>query len=449
LISLLNTRAHAARILVLVTTENLNLDEALDQYFQIENSFSKQDKGFIQLLCYGTMRFYHRLEFISTLLLKKSFKAKEVDLKNLIYLGLYQLFYLETPSYAAISATVEAAKQLNKAWAAALINAVLRNAVRQKEKLLNQVSKHEVAMTSHPEWLLQKIQKAYPENWLSIIEANNQQAPLTLRVNTQKITVSEYLAALKEKGIVAREGKLSAVAIYLEAPLAIEQLPGFAEGEVSVQDEAAQLAAGLLDLKAHQRVLDLCAAPGSKTMHILEQCPSVELTSLEVSAKRALKISENLNRIGAAAKIIVEDLRSFSKNWEGELFDRILLDSPCSAVGVIRRHPDIKFLRTEKEVQQIVKLQAELLQAAWRLLKPQGILVYATCSILPEENQEQIQAFLKREPAASLDLEKIVLPELQGHDGFYYARLSRLCEEHSDEAIQAKPPRQPAAATPP
>jgi 16S rRNA (cytosine967-C5)-methyltransferase len=417
----LNARARAAQILVVLMEKHLNLDDILNNHF-IENS---TDRGFVQELCYGTMRFYHRLEWLSHRLLKKAFKVKDKDLEALILIGLYQLFYLDTPAYAAISDTVEASRQLGKTWAVNLVNAVLRNADRTREALLSVIKTNPVAETSHPLWLLQKIQQAYPEDWQSIIEANNQKAPLTLRVNLQKTTREQYVKKLIEQGIESIPGFLCGTALYLKQAVSIENLSGFAEGEISVQDEAAQLAAGLLDLKPGQRVLDACAAPGSKTIHILETCPDGDLTAIELSEKRSVKIQENLKRMGFTATVVVQDFRKIEAWWDGQLFDRILLDAPCSATGVIRRHPDIKFLRTEKEVNQIVKLQAELLETAWQLLKPAGILLYATCSILPEENQEQIQAFLKSHPDATLNLEKILLPTIGQHDGFYYARLKK------------------------
>jgi 16S rRNA (cytosine967-C5)-methyltransferase len=417
----LNSRARAAQILAQILKDETNLDEALTSAFEKND----QDRGFIQELCYGTLRYYHRLNFFASQLLRKSFSKKDSDLQALVLIGLYQLLYLDTPAYAALSATVEAAKQLQKTWAANLINAVLRNFGRQRETLILKANQNLEAATSHPLWLLKKIQYAFPTDWQTICEANNQQAPLTLRVNAQKISRTDYLKKLQDQNMAAHAAPLSEAGIYLEEAVSVQTLPGFEQGEVSVQDEAAQLAAFLLELKPAQRVLEVGAAPGGKTTHILEKQPEVELTGIDISAPRIKKIHENLQRLQLDAKIICGDATDPASWWDKTLFDRILIDAPCSATGVIRRHPDIKLLREPKNIAELLMTQKKLLDQLWPLLKPKGLLVYATCSILPEENHEQIERFLLANLDAKLVNEKILLPQIKGHDGFYYAVIQR------------------------
>ncbi len=446
-----NSRARATKIICRVVIDKINLDEALSEHFA-END---NDRSFIQELCYGTIRFYPRLNILVSQLLQKPFAQKDRDLLVLLLVGVYQLLYLDTPDHAAISETVEASKQINKSWAAKLINAVLRNFQRQREMLLAKAEANDVAQTAHPKWLIKELKKAYPNEWEKICAANNVKPPMTLRVNVQKISREEYLRKIPlnppfSKGEIptdppfekggqggfAVNALISPFAIYLSHPLSVTDLPGFTEGEISVQDEAAQLAAVLLDLKPNQLVLDACAAPGGKTCHILETEPTVKLIAVESVAKRAEKIHENLQRLKLSAEVIVADAAQPENWWDKQLFDRILLDAPCSATGVIRRHPDIKLLRKSEDIQNIVKTQAALLNALWPLLKPEGLLLYATCSILPAENSEQINTFISLHPDAELQTiqhpgkllaspDWQLLPEINGHDGFYYALIKK------------------------
>lgn len=426
---MLNSRAHAAQIIARVVNKSLNLNQALSDAFTPlhgNDAIAANDRSFIQQLCYGTLRFYLRLEWLAKQLLQKPLVVPDAEVSALILIGLYQLLYLTTPAYAALSATVEASKQLKKAWASKLINALLRNFERQRTVLLAQAEHNLVAHTAHPAWLLKRIQQAYAQDWQTICLINNQQAPLTLRVNQQKISRADYLQKLPTHHLVAEITPLSSSGLCLQQAVAVEILPGFATGEVSVQDEAAQLAATLLDLQVGQRVLDACAAPGGKTAHILEIQPTIKLVAVEISARRAEKIHENLRRLDLRAEILIADAADSKQWWDNTLFDRILLDAPCSATGVIRRHPEIKLLLHSKTIDALVATQQRLLAALWPLLKSDGILLYATCSILPEENQQQIAHFLRSYSDARLLQERQLLSQLDGHDGFYYASMKKI-----------------------
>lgn len=459
----LNSRAVAAQLLTKVIVEETHIDTLLSEY--VAASAAKQsrnirnsDKPFIQELCFGVLRYYFRLEFIAQQLLKKQFATKDTDIYILVLIGLYQLIYLDTAEFAAVNECVNAAKQLKKIWAANLINAVLRNFLRQKEALLNSVTNNLVANYSHPQWLIDEIQIAWPEYWQTILAANNQKPPLTLRVNQQKTSREEYLKKLLSPVITttakqsspdntqitipntARNDELAKTCLFsqhgiiLNKPQTVTALPGFNEGEISVQDEAAQFAATLLELKPGQTVLDCCAAPGGKTCHILETEPSAQLTAVDNNAQRVERIHENLQRLNLTAEVIVDDALQIAKNISLK-FDRILLDAPCSAIGVIRRHPEIKILRKKANLKKLAQLQLQLLTALWPLLKPNGIFLYATCSILPQENDDIIEQFLKTHSDAknifidaswgiSGKLGRYCLPPVT--DGFYYAKLRKV-----------------------
>lgn len=390
-----------------------------------------KDKAFIQELCFGVCRWFFQLDFIARQLLSKPFKDKDSDVFVLLLIGLYQLLYMRVPDHAAISETVAACVELKKPWAKGVLNAVLRNFLRQKDELLKLVEKNDEAKTSHPTWFLKKIQNYYPDDWPKICEANNGYPPLTLRVNQQKISRDKYFEKISGK-----KTQFSNCGVTLEKASDVKVLPGFKEGEVSVQDEAAQLAASLLDLKPELNVLDACAAPGGKTAHILETEPSIELTAVDRDVKRSERIFENLERLDLNANVICADAADIETWWDKKSFDRILVDAPCSAVGVMRRHPDIKLIREEKDVNEITKIQAELLRALWKTLKPGGLMLYATCSILAEENQNQIEKFLSETTDAIEEIIKAnwgravkhgrqILPGNNNMDGFYYCLLTR------------------------
>ena len=429
----MNTRLVAARVVTRVLQDGQSLTAALDHAFV--NIESVKDRAFIQALCYGVCRQYHRLDFILTQLLEKPLKDAEV--KALALVGLYQLNFMRVKAHAAVSETVLATGK--KPWAKSLINAVLRTYLREQEGLERKADKTQVAALSHPDWLIKQLEQDWPEQALNILLENNQQPPMVLRVNLAKTSREHYLQLLLDQGIAAETVSFCPSALRLDKPVPVELLPGFVEGLASVQDTAAQLAADLLDVQPGQRVLDVCAAPGGKTAHILESQPQLkELVAVDIDGARMLRVSENLQRLGLQATLVVGDAAKPADWWDGRLFDRILLDAPCSALGVIRRHPDIKLLRRAEDIAQLQTLQKTILTAVWPLLAPGGVLVYATCSILKQENEQQVHAFLIEHPdAVELSLEwagwgvvglcgRQILTGESAMDGFYYARITKV-----------------------
>lgn len=394
-------------------------------------AFPHINAALVQEYCYGVCRWFHQLDCIARLLLDKPLRNKDNDIYCLILLGLYQLFYMRTPAHAAINETVAEADKLGKTWAKNLVNAILREAQRTNGKLLEQVEKNYGCKYSHPEWLLAQLKRDWPDCYRSILDANNKRAPMTLRVNVAKVDRSEYLARLALAGIAAQPGSLAATSLVLDTACDVNLLPGFAAGMASVQDEASQLVAALLRLGPGLKVLDACAAPGGKTCALLEAQPELDLVAMDRDARRVARISENLERLGLNATVVCGDICT-GDNFPAESFDRILLDVPCSATGVIRRHPDIKLLRTPEEVGKLVQTQAELLRAAWKLLKPGGYLLYSTCSTLLEENSLQISRFVAETLTAehlsltipgsrACEFGSQLFPQENGHDGFFYA----------------------------
>jgi 16S rRNA (cytosine967-C5)-methyltransferase len=344
----------------------------------------------------------------------------------LLLAALYQLEYGKASHYAVVDHAVKAAAQLKKPWAKGLVNAVLRNFLRRREQLLEEIADDEVARYSYPQWWIDKLRQQYPAEWLTMLEAGNQRPPMTLRVNRGQGSAADYLARLAEDDIAARS--LGESAVMLDQPLAVEKLPGFADGMVSVQDYGAQFAAPLLDVRDGMRVLDACCAPGGKTGHILENS-QVEMTALDGDAGRLERTRSNLQRLGLSARLVVGDAADPFGWWDGRPFDRILADVPCSASGIVRRHVDIKWLRREQDLQAFSLQQAAILRGLWPLLAIGGKLLYATCSVFIEENQYQIDAFLRER----MDARQLPLPGLESgqllpcgeHDGFFYALLEK------------------------
>ena len=385
----------------------------------------------------GTLRWAPRLQALASLLLERPLRQRDLDIHTLLLSGLYQLLYLSIPAHAAVSLTVAAATTLGKEWAKGLLNGTLRRLQREQETLIERVDQSEEAALAHPAWLLQLLRQQWPEQWQAIATANNARPPMTLRVNRRHGDATGYLARLEQAGIAAATHPMVDSAIALEVPVGVEQLPGFGAGEVSVQDAAAQLAAGLLDLQPGQRVLDACAAPGGKTSHMLEYCPDLSMLALDSEPARLQRVAENLVRLGLSATLQAGDAGDPSQWWDGTPFDRILLDAPCSGSGVIRRHPDIKSLRRPADIATLAAGQRRLLHALWPLLKPGGMLVYATCSVLPAENALQVASFLQEQPDArevviatdwghAVTAGRQILPGENGMDGFYYACLSKV-----------------------
>ncbi len=391
----------------------------------------------VQELCYGVLRWWLRLQWFASRLLERPLKKKDQDLEALILIGLYQLIYMRTPSHAAVTETVEGARGLGKSWAAGLINGVLRNFIRRQDELLVAIQKDASADLSCPQWLLEKIQGSWPYQWRAVLEATNTRPPMGLRVNLQRGSRREYVDRLQAESITARPIPDTASGLVLDRPRDVSELPGFNEGLVSVQDGGAQLAAGLMELDSGQEVLDLCAAPGGKTCHILEiASDSVSMTAVDVSPERLQRVQENLGRLGLKADLYAGDAEKPNGAWAERSYDRILLDVPCSATGVIRRHPDIKLLRRPEDIDVLAKLQRQILRSAWSLLRPGGVLLYVTCSLLPQENEEQIESFLSNTgDAIELPIAgdwgharshgRQTLPGEASMDGFFYARLQK------------------------
>jgi 16S rRNA (cytosine967-C5)-methyltransferase len=431
----MNPRLAAAKALAAVLNGKASLNSSLPtQLDKVED----RDRGFTQDLAFGTARWQPRLSALAAKLLQKPFKAADADVEALLLVGLYQLLYTRVPAHAAIGETVGCADKLKKPWAKALLNAVLRRAQRESEALLAELEHDPVVRTAHPRWLQKSLKAFWPEQWEAICAANNAHPPMILRVNRRHHSRDAYLQLLTGAGINATPCVFSVDGIVLEAATDVRALPGFAEGWISVQDEAAQLAADLLDLAPGQRVLDACCAPGGKTCHILEvEKDLAGVVAVDLEAKRLVRVRENLARLGLSAELIAADGRDTATWWDGKPFQRILLDAPCSATGVIRRHPDIKLTRQPDDIAALAVLQGELLDALWPTLEVGGILLYATCSTLPTENTEVIEAFLSRTSGArELDLAttagikqphgRQLLAQEGGHDGFYYAKLIKI-----------------------
>lgn len=386
-----------------------------------------RDAPLLRALVFGCLRWHHRLQWQAAQLLTRPLSRRDAELAALLRLGLYQLQWLRVPDHAAVSATVDAAALIGKASAKGLINAVLRRFQRERASLDERMQEEPEPLFSHPRWLIDRLREDWGGRADSLLIANNEAPPMWLRVNVARIEPGEYLSRLHAAGIGATASGQSPAAILLAEPQAAETLPGFADGLVSVQDAAAQIAAGCLDLQAGLRVLDACAAPGNKAAHILEICPNIaELVAVDRNAPRLETVERNLDRLGLSATLVHGDAASTAAWWDGQLFDRILLDAPCSAIGVIRRHPDIKLLRRPGDIEDAVALQRSLLRSVWPLLAPGGRLVYATCTVLRRENQLQISQFLAEVEDARLngphgaeDLQ--LLPGQANMDGFYYA----------------------------
>lgn len=393
-----------------------------------------------QALCYGVLRWYGRFEGLLKLLLAHPLKSKDRDIHYLLMLGLYELSDARSPDYAIVSVIVETASALGKSWAKGLLNAVLRRFIRERQDLEKRLERDFGAHYSFPEWIIRCLQQDWPQNWQSLLEASNRQAPMFLRIDLNAVRRDEYIQRLQERGIMAEPVAQVATAVRLLKPCAVETLPGFSQGLVSVQDAAAQRAAQLLDPRPGERILDACAAPGGKTLHLLQQQPLLStLVSIEVQAERMQRVRENLRRASLESRVElhVADVVDTGNWWNGKCFDRILLDVPCTATGVIRRHPDIKWLRREQDVDTLVAQQRKILTSVWPTLVPGGLLLYCTCSLLRQENERQIAWFLEQRPdARSIALE---LPDgidcdegvqlLAGQhdmDGFFYAALRKL-----------------------
>ncbi|MDO8704897.1 MAG: 16S rRNA (cytosine(967)-C(5))-methyltransferase RsmB [Sulfuricaulis sp.] len=433
----INPRAVAAKVVTEVIVHARYLDAALVESLDALPPTQRHAAALIQEMAYGVLRWFHQLEAIAALWLAKPLKEKDQDIHALLLVGLYQLRHMRVARHAAVTETVDAATALKKPWAKNLLNACLRSYLRETERAQATIAAQPAARFSHPDWLLAEIRRDWPDDWERILAANNERPPMVLRVNRRRQTRAHYLARLAQAGIAAKPLPLTETAVMLETPVPVSELPGFGQGEVSVQDAAAQFAAVLLDAHAGERVLDACAAPGGKTGHLLEHTPGlVELVALDREPARVALIEQNLARLSLMAQTITGDAAHPAGWWDGRPFDRLLVDVPCSATGVIRRHPDIKLRRRPEDLPKLIATQAQILDGLWPLLKPGGKLLYVTCSMLPTENEKQVESFLARHA----DAKEVALPMNAGRarsrgwqvlpgeadmDGFYYACIGK------------------------
>ncbi len=399
---------------------------------------AERDRALLAELTYGVCREYFFLDAIAAQLLRQPMKKKDQDIHALVLTGLYQIIFTRIPAYAAIGETAGAARLLKKKWAVAVINGTLRRFQRESRQLTEKVERQNSPEVRYnqPRWLVDAIYKAWPQQAEAVLKGLQLRPPFTLRVNLQRCELSEYVSELADGELIAEPVAGISSALMLEKPVVVSRLPGFGNGQVSVQDAGAQLAAFLLAARPGMRVLDACAAPGGKTGHLLEHTPDLELVALDVDEQRLARVAENMQRLGFSPQLVVGDASRPKGAWARSAYDRILVDAPCTATGVMRRHPDIKLLRRPGDVEALVLRQKEILAAQWPLLKPGGRLLYVTCSLLPQENEEQISAFLREhEDARAVMLASRtginmhhglqLLPDTLETDGFYYALLEK------------------------
>jgi 16S rRNA (cytosine967-C5)-methyltransferase len=433
----INIRALAAKCCYAVIDQGRSLSDELPKQ---QDKLQGKDKGLLQEICYGVLRYLPELENDVRHLVQKPIKGKQRVFHFLLLVGVYQIRYMRIPDHAAVSETVAATSTLKNRHMKALVNAVLRGFIRTLEAESKTTDGAEKTLPdpikyNHPSWFIKKVQAGYPEHWQIILEANQKRPPMWLRVNQQHHTSKQYQAKLIEADIDIATVEPKSQAISLVKPLDVAKLPGFDQGWISVQDGAAQQAARLLDCQPNDVVLDCCAAPGGKTCHIIEQTPTIaSMTAIDIEEARLTRVHENLERLNLTAQVSTADAAT-KDWWSGEQFDRILRDAPCSGTGVIRRHPDIKWLRKADDIDKLVTLQQQILENIWSLLKPGGTLLYATCSVLPEENSEQVERFIEQTSNAQLveipnDSKNIsqttgwqLIPDEDNMDGFYYAKL--------------------------
>ena len=444
------TRALAAGVIAAVRFEGRSLKAALpDALARLPDA---RDRALCEAIAFEAVRWLPRYEFWLTRLLDKPLTAPARNVHGLLLAGLAQLDAMALADYAAISATAEAARTLRQPRFVGLVNAVLRRFLRERDSLTTAAKANAEAATAHPRWLIDALRHDWPQHADTLLEQNTAQAPMWLRVNLRHGSREACLARLQQIGIDAQPDAFAPAALRLARPLAPTTLPGWDAGAVSVQDLSAQLAAPLLDAKPGERVLDIGAAPGGKTAQILETFPELaEVVALDVDATRLARVKATLKRLGLHATCIAGDAGNPGDWWDGEAFDRILLDAPCSATGVIRRQPDIKWHRRDTDIPTLTAQQARLLDAAWPMLRPGGRLVYATCSVLRDENDRQIDAFLARTPSAtSLLLPEGLgqragvgaqrFPQTDGGDGFFYAALEKRGAGHgAAERLRRRP----------
>ncbi len=436
-----NSRFVALKICLNVIVHGRSLSATLNN--NLTQLADPRARAFTQNLVLGSLRWHIRLDAIANQLIKKPLRAKDTDVKQLILLGLYQIIYMDTPEHAAVAETVGLVKKLKKNWAKGFVNSVLRNFLRDQPAILAAVDLKSAHKYSHPQWFTKAIKKAYPDLWQTILNANNKPAPIILRTNKMLQTRATLINLLAEQAIEAYAHSYGSQAIALTQGTNVSLLPTFINGGFSVQDAAAQLATDILQPQANEFILDACAAPGGKTCHLLESSNNqANLVALEKDPNRIDRLTQNLHRLALNATVKVGDASKVAQWWDGKLFDKILLDAPCSATGIIRRHPDIKWHRTAEDINALVLIQAQILTALWETLKVGGKLLYATCSVLPQENSEQLKNFINKTANAkqiTLDVSWGIVPtnkigrqilpctndKTASMDGFYYCLLEK------------------------
>ncbi|BDX01300.1 ribosomal RNA small subunit methyltransferase B [Marinomonas pontica] len=436
---------HSARQVAIEVITNILLQQGSlsTQLARHQTSVASEHIPLLKELCFGVCRQYPKLNSIALHLLAHPFEEKDTDLYATLLLGLYQLSYMNTPDHAAVNESVEACRLLKKDWATKLMNAVLRRYQREADEIIESLESTPSVEYNQPKWLLKRFNKHWPEQFEGIVDASNTHPPMCIRVNESRVSRETYQSQLQELGIKSTAGEFSPSALYLKNAVRVGELPNFEEGFASVQDEAAQLSAHILAPKTGEKLLDACAAPGGKTGHLLEQAHPLDLTAVELEPWRMEKIESNIARLGYQANLICADAGDITSWWNGEPFDKILLDVPCSATGVIRRNPDIKINRKPADINELVEIQRDILQNVWKTLKPGGHMLYATCSLMPEENEQQIRHFLAQQDDANevplnslapeLTLEwgmevshgRQLFPMVEAHDGFYYCLLQK------------------------
>ena len=409
-----------------------NLTQSLPKAMHVCRDANPQQKGAAQDYSYNALRFYAEARFYLDALATKP--VSDPTLQALLIVALAQLSHTQEDDFTVVNQAVTAAGMSKKSWGKGLVNAILRNFLRQKSVLKTQAEQSLEAQWNYPAWWIQKVQTQYAKDWQSILSTGNQHPPMTLRVNLSKIVLADYMLQLEGAGIASMH--LGGEAIQLNQAMPVTQVPGFTQGLVSVQDAGAQWAAHLLDVADGMRVLDACSAPGGKTCHVLERS-NVEMTAIDSDAERLQRVQSNLSRLGLQARLLQGDA-SQADWYDGQPFDRILADVPCSASGIVRRHVDLKWLRRPSDLAKFSAQQFEILTNLWKMLAKDGKLLYVTCSIFAEENEQQIERFLSLQPEAkrlSLDFSQVNLPAHQRagqlipcnqHDGLFYALLQKM-----------------------